>query len=141
LTQAECEAALPRFLDDGTPKTKLINVGDGLLLQVTPSKPRPDGTYAVSRSWLFRFSLDGREQRMGLGPLDRLPLNRARVKALALQELVEQKINPLEEARKQRRDRERKREAHKDGTKTTTAGAYRYGVGLRCGAELSAARR
>jgi hypothetical protein len=37
------------------------------------------------------------------------------VKALALQELVEQKINPLEEARKQRRDRERKRDAHKDG--------------------------
>jgi hypothetical protein len=126
LTQTDCETALPRFLDDGTPKTKLINLGDGLCLQVTPSKPRPDGTYAVSRSWLFRFSLDGREQRMGLGPLDRLPLNRARVKALALQEQVEQKINPLDEARRQRHERERERNARKAGVMTFKQCAEAY---------------
>jgi integrase len=141
LTQAECEAALPRFLDDGTPKTKLINLGYGLLLQITPSKPRLDGTYAVSRSWLFRFSLDGREQRMGLDPLDRLPLNRARVKALALQEQVDQKVNPLDEARRQRHERERKREARKAGAKTFKACAEAYIAAQEVGWTSSVYRR
>jgi len=54
----------PRILDDGTPKTRLINLGNGLRLQVTPSKPRADGTYSVSRSWLFQFSPE-REEHHG----------------------------------------------------------------------------
>lgn len=52
---------------------------------------------------------------MGLGSIDKFPLNRARVKALALQEKVEQKINPLDEARRQRHERERRRNTRKAG--------------------------
>jgi integrase len=118
LTHSDCETALPRFLDDGTPKTKLINIGDGLCLQVTPSKPRADGTYSVSRSWLFRYSLDGCERRMGLGPLDRLSLDRARIKALALRDLVDREIDPLEQKRQERDDRLRKQTARKVQNKT-----------------------
>jgi len=123
LTQADCDAAVPGFRSDGTPKTKLYTLGDGLCLQVTPSKVAADGTYGVSRSWLFRFSLDGKEQRMGLGPIDRLPLNRVRVRALALREQVERKINPLTEAKEQRKERERKWVA---GRKTFRACAEEY---------------
>ena len=43
-TQDDCQTALPRILSDGTPKTKLYNLGDGLCLQVSPSKLRADGT-------------------------------------------------------------------------------------------------
>ena len=63
---------------------------------------------------------------MGLGSIDKLPLNRARVKALALQEQVEQKINPLDEARRQRHERERKRNARKAGVITFKQCAEAY---------------
>lgn len=36
-TQSDCENAQPAFRADGTPKTKLYSVGNGLCLQVTPS--------------------------------------------------------------------------------------------------------
>jgi integrase len=117
-SQAECENAPPAFNSDGTPKTKLYTLGDGLCLQCTPSKVAADGTYGVSRSWLFRFSLDGRERRMGLGPLDRLSLDKGRIKALALREMVDQKVDPLEQKQQERDERLRKQAARKVTSKT-----------------------
>jgi Arm domain-containing DNA-binding protein len=61
-----------------------------------------DGTYTVSKSWVFRYSLDGRECRLGLGSFDKLTLDRARLKAVLLQEQVERKEDP-----KVQRDREK----------------------------------
>jgi hypothetical protein len=87
---------------------------DTLRLQVTSSKPRGDGTYSVSHPWLFRFSLDGKEQRMGLGPLDKLCLEDAGLEARLQQKLVDQKINPIEE-----RDRQQVERAHAQQPKTT----------------------
>lgn len=46
--------------------------GEGLWLQVSSS-----GT----KSWIFRFSLDGRRREMGLGPVHAVDLAAARSKA------------------------------------------------------------
>jgi hypothetical protein len=35
LTHEQCEAAEPRYVD-GVPKTRLMNIGGGLTLQITP---------------------------------------------------------------------------------------------------------
>ena len=85
LTQLDCERA-DATIKDGRPRARLLTLG----------------SYALSKSWLFSYSLDGKAHRIGLGPFDRLPLDRARVKALALQEQVEQKIDPLEQREQQR---------------------------------------
>ena len=56
--------------------------GNGLELQVTIGK-----SSAVAKSWLFRFKRNSHERRMGLGPLDEVPLadaRKARDKAQAL---------------------------------------------------------
>jgi len=81
-----------------------------------PSKV--DGTYGVSRSWLFRFSLDGRERRLGLGSIKKMPLDKARIKAMALRELVDQKIDPLDQKHQERAERIRKHAARKAATRT-----------------------
>jgi integrase len=76
----------------------LHNDGDGLLLQVLPGK---DG--GRRRSWLFRFKVGGREQRMGLGPA-RLPgdtagvsLAEAREAAETARALLRRGLNPIAE--------------------------------------------
>jgi hypothetical protein len=66
VTQEDCERAEPAF-KDGAPRARLINVGGNLYLQITPSKVAPDDTYTVSKSWLFKYSIDGRGRGMGLG--------------------------------------------------------------------------
>jgi len=67
--------------------TKDVCDGYGLWLQVS----RYD-----TRSWLFRFMIDGRDDSMGLGPLNTTSLARAREKAQRARELLEQGINPRE---------------------------------------------
>jgi integrase len=94
------------------------------MLQVVPSTVDAEGTYSISKSWLFRYSLDGHEHRIGLGPFDKLPLNKARVKADGLREMVDQKIDPLERKREQRDERERKRKARKGVTFRQCAEQY-----------------
>lgn len=49
-----------------------------------------------SRSWVFRFTHDGRKREMGLGSLDAVPLARAREKAQEARELVAQGMDPVE---------------------------------------------
>jgi hypothetical protein len=119
-TQSDCENAPPAFGIDGTPKTKLYSISDGLCLQVTPSREpsKMDGTYGVSRSWLFRFSLDSCERRMDLGPIHRLSLDKARIKAMAIRELVDQKIDPLEQKRQERVERVRRHDTRKVTSRT-----------------------
>jgi integrase len=141
-TQSDCENAPPAFRGDGTPKTKLYSIGNGLCLQVTPSNEpsKVDGTYGVSRSWLFRFSLDGRERRMGLGQIARMSLDKARIKAMALRELVDQKIDPLDQKRYERDERLRKQAARKVTGKTFRRCAEEY-VAAHKGGWSSAAHR
>jgi integrase len=56
--------------------------GGGLYLQVTKGK---DGS--IRKSWLFRYSANGRERQMGLGPLKDVKLAAARERAAAAREL------------------------------------------------------
>ncbi len=62
--------------------------GNGLYLQVSPT-----GT----KSWLFRYMIDGRAREMGLGPVSLIPLAAARVAALDARGKIHQGIDPLTE--------------------------------------------
>ncbi len=68
--------------------------GGGLYLQVSKS-----GT----KSWVYRYTLNGRARWMGLGPFHPVTLAEARIKALAARKLLLDKIDPLE-ARNAARD-------------------------------------
>lgn len=77
--------------------------GDGLWLQVS----RYEGT----KAWLFRFMLNRKEHRMGLGSLNRISLAQARKLAKECRELLVMGKNPIEERRKERRHSEQAAEA------------------------------
>jgi integrase len=66
--------------------------GGGLYLQVTEGA---DGT--PRKSWLFRYTVGGRERQMGLGPLSDVPLVEARDRALAARELRRAGKDPITE--------------------------------------------
>ena len=68
--------------------------GGGLYLQVSPS-----GT----KSWIFRFALNGREREMGLGPLLDVPLIDARDKAAGYRKQKRDGIDPIEARKRERR--------------------------------------
>lgn len=71
----------------------LIGDGKGLYLQVSAF-----GT----KSWLYRYMIDGQARKMGLGAVDAVPLAKAREKARQARELVADGIDPIE-ARNQER--------------------------------------
>jgi integrase len=73
--------------------------GGGLYLQVTEGS---DGT--PRKSWLFRYTVAGRERQMGLGPLSDVPLAEARDRALAARELRRAGKDPIAEREAARAD-------------------------------------
>jgi integrase len=66
--------------------------GGGLYLQVTEGA---DGT--PRKSWLFRYTVGGRERQMGLGPLNDVSLADARDRAVAARELRRAGKDPISE--------------------------------------------
>jgi hypothetical protein len=74
--------------------------GGNLYLQCTRSK---DGN--VSRSWVFLFEFTGKRHVMGLGPLHDVGLKEAREKARQYRGMLRDKINPLDERRKEHQAR------------------------------------
>ncbi len=66
-----------------------------------------------AKSWVFRFQLDGKRRKMGLGSLDALPLAEARAKAAAFRVLVKQNIDPLDLKQADKRDKEQLQEVAK----------------------------
>ena len=71
--------------------------GNGLWLQVTP---------AGVKSWLFRYTLDGKARAMGLGPVHAFTLAEARERARAARQLLQDGRDPIAEreiARQQQR--------------------------------------
>ena len=79
--------------------------GAGLYLQVTG---------AGAKSWIYRFSLNGKAREMGLGPLFAVSLSEARVKAGECRRLRQDGVDPIE-ARKAGRQK-----AELDAAKTIT---------------------
>jgi hypothetical protein len=73
--------------------------GGGLWLQITDAK---DG--GASRSWIFRYTLNGRTRSMGLGSLLTIGLKEARERARRCRELLLDGIDPIAQ-----RDTERAR--------------------------------
>ena len=70
------------------PKSRgLHHDGDGLYLRVTASG---------SRSWLLRYTLNGKTRDMGLGAYPRMSLAAARKEAIGCRELVGRKLDPIE---------------------------------------------
>ncbi len=61
--------------------------GGGLYLQVTPSG---------AKSWIFRYTLNGRAREMGLGSVRVVTLAEARHKAQQERKLLVEKIDPIE---------------------------------------------
>jgi integrase len=87
--------------------------GYGLWLQVSRYN---------TKSWLFRFMIDGKPDSMGLGPVNTTSLARAREKARRARDLLEDGINPREARDDERR--QRKVEAAKAKTFKQCADAY-----------------
>src|ERR1035437_9130067 len=61
--------------------------GGGLYLQVSESG---------SKSWLFRFVLNGKERQMGLGPFHTITLAEARAASVECRKLLLAKVDPIE---------------------------------------------
>ena len=87
--------------------------GGGLYLQVSA---------AGARSWIFRFTLDGRAREMGLGPVHAIPLAEARKRAAECRRMRVDGIDPIE-ARSEHRGWKRL-EAGKAMTFDACAAAY-----------------
>src|ERR1700736_4755493 len=87
--------------------------GGGLYLQVSAGG---------ARSWIFRFTLDGRARQMGLGPLHAIPLAEARKRAAASRRMRLDGIDPIE-ARSAQRGQKKLEEA-KAMTFDACAAAY-----------------
>jgi integrase len=71
--------------------------GAGLYLQVSDSG---------SKSWIFRYTLNGKNRHMGLGPVHTVSLADARTAAVQCRQLLLRKIDPISE-----RDAERARQS------------------------------
>ncbi|HEV7370819.1 tyrosine-type recombinase/integrase [Arenibaculum sp.] len=69
--------------------------GGGLYLQVTESG---------AKSWIYRFTLDGRAREMGLGPVHTIALAEARDRATACRKMRLEGIDPIEARKKERAD-------------------------------------
>jgi integrase len=65
--------------------------GGGLYLQIRPTKAG-----GMSRSWLFRFTRQGRERYMGLGPLHTIGLADARQKAREARRQLLEGVDPID---------------------------------------------
>jgi hypothetical protein len=63
----DCEQADCTHCDDGKLKARLLSCGAGLGLQITPGKRQDDGSYALTKSWLFSFRFAQKARGMGLG--------------------------------------------------------------------------
>ena len=86
-----------------TTRPGFVADGRGLYLQVSKW-----GT----KSWVFKFSLNGRTRGMGLGPVDELPLRNARGEVERLRVMVREGRDPIEERNEQRRELKAKYEAN-----------------------------
>lgn len=67
--------------------------GNGLYLRVQKSG---------SKSWIYRFQLNGKRREMGLGILEDKPVVDVRAEVLALSKLLRQGVDPIEERKTQK---------------------------------------
>jgi integrase len=68
--------------------------GGGLYLQVV-SREGEDGKEQITRSWLFRYMLNGQARHMGLGSVKTFSLQEARLRARAQRQMLADGVDPL----------------------------------------------
>src|SRR5262249_21506104 len=73
------------------PTPGLYADGGNLYLQVTINRE------SVSRSWIFRFTINGKRRDMGLGAVHTISLKDARAKAAELRKVVHEGRDPITE--------------------------------------------
>ena len=86
LTTLQVKNAKPGTDKHGRPSAKLYLDGSGLYLHVGATG---------GKSWVFRYTLNGKSRDMGLGRADVFSLAEARERALAARKLVADGIDPL----------------------------------------------
>ena len=94
-------------------KRGLYGDGHGLYLQVSAFD---------TKAWVFRYMIDGRARKMGLGPLHTVSLAEARARAAAARLKVLDGVDPVEDAEAKRA--ERRLEAARAMTFKDCADAY-----------------
>src|SRR6516165_1896408 len=87
-SEGETMGKLTALAVERAAKAGLYSDGDGLYLQLKGGK-----------SWLFKFSLDGKPHEMGLGSTKAISLKEARALAAEARTLCAKKINPIEQRR------------------------------------------
>ena len=75
-------------------KPGLYGDGHGLYLQISAFR---------TKSWIFRFMIDGVARKMGLGPIHTVSLAEARAEALKARQLARKGIDPIEAEKAKRR--------------------------------------
>ena len=78
-------------------KPGMYGDGGGLWLQVTKGSAGH-----ANRSWIFRYSRNGKRREMGLGPVHITGLKAAREKAAELRKQVFEGIDPIERRKAER---------------------------------------
>ena len=74
----------------------LIGDGNGLWLQITVGRNKP------TRSWLQRYTFNGRRREMGLGSVAIVSLVEARAASLQCRKLLHDGIDPIEHRKAER---------------------------------------
>ena len=82
-------------------KSGLHGDGGGLYLQVG------DTNGSITKSWVFRFMLDRRARKMGLGSIATFTLAEARERARIARQQLADGVDPIEARRAERDDRRR----------------------------------
>lgn len=82
-------------------KPGLHSDGNGLYLRVSNSYD-PNGDRKAHKGWVFRYSHNGKEHRMGLGPLKDVSLAEAREHAAECRKQLRQGIDPILERRNEK---------------------------------------
>jgi hypothetical protein len=104
LTDLEIRNAQPILKSDGTDKDVWRRDGVGLYLQITGT---PSGQ--ISKYWLYRYSVKGKDRRLGLGSYPTVSLADARRLAEQARRLrKEQRLDPIAERRRLDQERELK---------------------------------
>lgn len=111
LTALQVKNATPATGKDGKPSTALISDGNGLYLRVAAT-----GT----KSWIYRFQLNGKRRDMGIGKFADLPLAKAREEVATLGKMVRQGVDPIDQRKAQQEAYQKTEEATK--TKAVTFG-------------------
>jgi integrase len=131
--QADRETAKPRIRADGTLATNSLHDGGGLYCQVTPNA---NGT--VTKHWICRFYLDGKDRQLSLGRFPDVWLKEARDRHTDAKRLKRDGIDPIDEKIRQRAAAAERKEAE---TKAAALAKARSVTFDQCAEQYIAAKR